>query len=86
MASNTDGKLRVVEYTIYLAVYALFATKVLTSLHKYEHGLLGVSTMETRERHRRFPSVSVCIDVDRKADDLSEKHESDIWCHCWDVS
>ena len=60
------SKIRLVEYTIYLGLFAFFATKVMTSLLKYEHGLLGVSNMETHQRHRRFPSVSVCVDVDRE--------------------
>ena len=65
MTSNAIGKIRFVEYTLYLALFAFFASKVVTSLLKYQQGLLGVSNMEIHERHKKFPSISVCVDVKR---------------------
>ena len=69
MGSCKPSKLLVIAVFLFLAL--IFANEVFSAFLKYNEGKLGISTKEMKSKYVKFPSVTICLDLDTKKKNIS---------------
>ena len=64
MSSCKPSKLLV--NAVFLVLALIFANEVINAFMRYSEGKLGISTKEMKSKYVKFPSVTICLDLDTK--------------------
>ena len=58
---------------VFLVLALIFANEVLSAFMRYSEGKLGISTKEMKSKYVKFPSVTICLDLDTKKENIGFK-------------
>ena len=51
---------------VFLILALVFANEVIAAFLRYDEGKLGISTKEMKAKYVKYPSVTICLDLDTK--------------------
>ena len=71
MAACKPSKLFV--NAVFLVLALIFLNEVLHAFTRYQEGKVGISTKEMKSKYVKYPSVTICMDLDTKKKDLGFK-------------
>ena len=55
-----------------------FANEVIKAFMRYSEGKLGISTKEMKSKYVKFPSVTICLDLDTEKENIGFKEMAPI--------
>ena len=58
---------------VFLVLALIFANEVIHAFLRFSEGKLGISTKEMKSKYVKFPSVTICLDLDTKKDNIGFK-------------
>ena len=60
-------------YAVFTVLALVFINVVIHSLIRWHEGLVGISRKEMKSKYAKFPSISICLGLDVKKDDIGFK-------------
>ena len=63
---------------VFLVLALIFANEVIHAFLRFSEGKLEKSTKEMKSKYVKFPSVTICLDLDTKKDNIGFKDMSPI--------
>ena len=58
---------------VFLFLALMFFYKVFNAFMRYQDGKVGTSTKEIKSKYVKYPSVTICLDLDTKKKDIGFK-------------
>ena len=66
MAMRSCKPSKLLVNAVFLVLALIFANEVINAFMRYSEGKLGISTKEMKSKYVKFPSVTICLDLDTK--------------------